>query len=112
MHHVNARLEMLVRGDILVVGRGGDVVGEADAVVAGAEVHVEQALVGAVEGLASVGHGAQAVVLGEVGRQDHDARVEDVGPPDVRGGGEGGVDVKELVGGAVGDDIGVDVDDL
>lgn len=112
MHHVNARLEMLIRRNVLVVSRRGDVVGEADAVVVGAKVHVEKALVGAVKGLAILGFHNQTLVLAQVGLQHHDARVEDVRPSDVGCGGERRVDVEELVGGAVRHNIGVYIHDF
>lgn len=112
MHHVDSRPEMTVGGYVLVVGGGSDVVAEAEAVVFILEMHVDQALVRAVEGDALVGHGCHRVVIGHVGRQNHDAGVEEVGPSDIWSGGEGMGNVEELIGSAIGDDIGVDVDDL
>lgn len=109
---VDAGLEVSVGRDVLVVGRGGDIVREADAVVAVAEVHVEQALVSAIEGDAPLGHGHESVVVAEVRGEDHDTSVEDVGPANVRGGGKRGGNVEELIGSSIGEDIGIDVDDL
>lgn len=49
MDHVDARLKVSICGKILVVGGWSNVVGEAQAVVVIAEVHVDQALIGAVK---------------------------------------------------------------
>ena len=64
---VDCRLEMAVRGDVLIVSRGCNVVGKAQTVVAVPEVHVQQPLVGAVEGDAPLSHSHESVVLAHVG---------------------------------------------
>lgn len=94
------------------MGGRGDVVGKGQAVDRVFKVHVQQALVGAVKGDAALRHGEQGVVVAHVGREDHDARVENVGPSNVRGRGKGVLERKELVGSAVGDDVGVNVHNL
>lgn len=111
MNHVDAGLEVAVGREVLVVGRGGDVVGKGQAVEVVLEVDVEETLVGAVKGDASLGHGHHGVVVAVVGRQGHDTGVEDVGPANIGRGGEGVGEVEELIRGAVGNDVGVDVDD-
>lgn len=109
--HVNARLEVAVGGNVLVVAGGRDVVGEAKSVVAVLEVHVQQALVCAVKRYAPLGHGHQGIIVAQVWRQGHNSRVEEIGPSNIRGGGKGVVQVKELVGCPVSDDIGIYVHD-
>lgn len=110
--HADGRLEVSIGGNVLIVGRRSHVIGEAYAVVAVLEVHVQQALVSAVERDATLGHGHQGVVLAHIGRQDHDSGVEEVRPANVRGGGEGMGQLEELVGSSVSDDVRVYVDDL
>ena len=63
MHHIYARLEVLIGRDVLVMGRWGDVVREAEAVVVLLEIHVQESLVGAVKGDAALGHGHQGVII-------------------------------------------------
>lgn len=94
------------------MSRGGDIVREGQSVVAPSEMHVEQALIGTVEGNTPVCHGHHRVKVAHVGRQDHDACVEEVRPADIGGSREGVRQVEELIGGAVGDDIGIEVDNL
>ena len=110
--HVDARLEVLVRGEILVVGGRGDVVGETQAVVAVLEMHIQETLVGSVERDSPLGHGHHGVVVAHVRRQGHDTRVEEVGPPDIGGGREVMGKVEELVGRPVSHGIGVYVYNL
>lgn len=107
---VDAGLEVAVGREVLVVRRRGDVVGKGQAVEVVLEVDVEQTLVGTVKGDAAVRHGDQGVVVAVVGRQGHDTRVEDVGPANVGRGRKGVWEVEELVRSAIGDDVGVDVD--
>lgn len=110
MNHVNAGLEVAVGGEVLVVSRGGDVVGKGQTVEVVFEVGVEETLIGTVEGDAPLGQTNHGVVVAVVGCQGHDTGVEDVGPTDIRGGRKGVWEVEELIGSSVGDDIGVDVD--
>lgn len=110
MNHVDAGLEVAVGGEVLVVCRGGDVVGKGQTVEVVLEVGVEETLVGTVEGDAPLGQASHGVVIAVVGRQGHDTGVEDVGPTDIRGGRKGVWEVEELIGSSVGDDISVDVD--
>lgn len=112
VNHVDAGLEVPVGGHVLVVGGWSDVVSEAQAVVMVTKVHVDEALVGAVKGDAPLSHGHHGVVVAHVGGEDHDSRVEKVGPSNVGcsckilGNGE------ELIGGSVSDNISVDVDNF
>jgi hypothetical protein len=112
MDQVDAWLEVLVRRDILVVGGWCDVVSEAQAVVRVLEVHVQETLVGTIEWDAAVGHGHHGIIVAHVWCQDHDAGVEQVGPPDVRGSGEGMWEVKELVGSSISNHVGIQVNNL
>lgn len=110
--HGDVGLEVAVGREVLVVSRRGDVVGKRQAMVGVRKVHVQETLVGTVKGDAALGQGGQGAVLADIGGEHHDAGVEQIGPANVRGGGKGVGEVKELIGGAVGDDVGVDVDDL
>lgn len=110
MNHVNAGLEVTVGGEVLVVCRGGDVVGKWQTVEVVLEVGVEETLIGTVKGDAPLGQANHGVVVAVIGRQGHDTGVEDVGPTDIRGGRKGVWEVEELIGSSVGNDIGVDVD--
>lgn len=85
VHHVDARLEVAVRGDVLVVGRRGDVVGKRDAVVRMPEVHVDETLICAVKRDSSLCHSHHRIVVTHVWSQNHDTRVEQVRPSYVRG---------------------------
>lgn len=109
MHHIDARLEVAVRRDVLVVGRRGDVVGERDAVVRMPEVHVDKTLICAVKRDSPLCHSHHRIVVTHVWSQDHDARVEQVRPSYVRGRREGVSDRKEFVGCPVSNHVGVDV---
>lgn len=109
---VDARLEVLIGRNILVVGGGRDIVGEAQAVVSVPEVHVQETLIGSVERDSPLGHSQQGVVITHVGRQNHDTSVEQVGPADIGSGGESVREVEELIGSPISDNVGIDVDDL
>lgn len=110
--HVDTGLEVPVGWDVLVVSRRRDVVCEGKPVVVVLEVHIQQALICAVERDAAFGHGHHGVVVAHVRGEHHDARVEEVRPADIRRSCEGVGQLKELVGSPVGDNIGVDVYDL
>lgn len=110
--HGDTRLEVTVGRKVLVVSRRSDVVRKGQAVVGVLEVHVQEALVGAVKGDAALGHGGQGVVLADIGGEDHDTGVEQIRPADIRCSSKGVWEVEELIGSAVGDNVGVDVDDL
>ncbi len=112
VNHVYARLEMLEGGHVLVVGRRRDVVGEAEAVEVGLEVHVQEPLVGTVERDASLGHGHHGIIVAHVRGQNHETRVEQVWPANVGRRREGVGEAKELIRGPVGHNIGVHIDDL
>jgi len=112
MDHADARLEVLVGGHVLVVSRGRDVVGEAEAVVVVLEVHIQEALVGTVERDAALGHGHHGVIVAHVRGQNHEARVEEVGPTNVGRRREGVGKAEELIGGAVCHNVGIHIDDL
>ena len=74
------------------------------------KVHIQQTLVCAVKRYSPLRHGHESVVVTHVGGQGHDARVEQVRPTDVGGGGKGMAKVEELVRSSVGNDIGINVD--
>lgn len=112
VHHVDTRLEMAVGGYILVMGGRSHIVGEADSVVIIPEIHIQKALICAVEGDASFGHGHEGVVVAQVGRQDHDAGVEEIRPANVGSSRKGGGDIEELVGCSIGENVGVYIDDF
>lgn len=94
------------------MGRGRDVVSEAEPVVVAAEVHVQETLVSAIERDATPSHGHHGLVILHVGGQDHDTGVEEVWPANIWGGRERAGNVKELLGSTVGNNIGINVDDL
>jgi hypothetical protein len=75
-------------------------------------MHVQKALIRTIKGNTPLGHGHHGIVLAQVRRQDHDTGIEEVGPSDIRSGGEGVWDREQLVGSTVSDDIGVKVDNL
>ena len=110
--HVDARLKVAIRRDILVMSGRSDVVREAKTVVAVAEVHVQQPLVGTIKGDASLCHCHHCVVVTHVGRQNHDTRVEQIRPSNVRSRSKGMRHVEEFIGGTICDYVGVDVDNL
>lgn len=110
--HVYARLKVPVGGNVLVVAGGRDVVGKAQAVVVVLEVHVQQALVCAVKRNTPLGHGHKGVVIAQIRRQGHNSRVEEIGPSDVWCCGKRVVQVKELVGCPVSNDIRIYVHNL
>lgn len=112
MHHVDTRLEMTIGRYVLVVSGWCDIVGEAYAIVVVTKMGVYKALVGSVERDPPLGHGHHGVIVAHAGIQNHDARVEQVGPSYVRGRGEGVWDIEEFVGGSIGDDVGVYINDL
>jgi hypothetical protein len=112
VYHVDTGLEVPVGRDVLVMGRGRDIVGEAQAVKIVLEVHVEQALVGSVEGDAPLSHGHHGVVITQIWGQNHDTRVEEVRPANVRRRREGMRSSKQLIGGSEGDNVGIDVDNF
>lgn len=97
------------RWQILVMSRWCDVVREADAVIGVGEVHVDQALIGTIEGDVPLGHGQHGVEIIHVGRQDHDAGVEQIGPANIGRGREGMREVKELIRSTVCNHICIDV---
>ena len=109
---VDARLKVLVGRNVLVVGGGSDIVGEAQAVVSVPEVHVQETLIGTVERDSPLGHSQQGVIITHVGGQNHDTGVEEVRPADIGSGGEGVREVEELIGSPVSDNVGINVDDL
>lgn len=76
------------------------------------EVHVQQALVCTIKGDAALRHGQQSIVISQIGDQYHDTSVEKIWPPNVWRGAERVLERKELIRGAIGDDIGVYVDNL
>jgi hypothetical protein len=112
MDHVDTGLEVPICGDVLVVGGGSHVISEAEPVVVVAEMHIDQALVGAIEGNAPLCHCHHGVVFAHAGRQDHDTRVEEIGPANVGGGSESVRDIEEFIGGTVGHYVGVYIDNL
>jgi hypothetical protein len=112
MHQVYAGLEVTIGRNVLVVRRRSDVVCKAQAIEAVLEVHVEQSLISTVERDASFSHGHQGIVVTHVWRQDHDARIEDVGPANVGRSGKGMLDVEQLVRSSVCKYIGVNVDNF
>lgn len=89
-----------------------DVVGEAEAIVAVLEVHVQETLIGSIKRDAPFGHSRHGIVVAHVWCQDHDTGVEQVRPSDVGGGGEGMRQVEQLIDGPVGNDVGIQVDNL
>lgn len=93
MDHVDARLEMLISGYVLVVGGGCNIVGEAEAVVVVLEVHVDEALIGAVERYVPLSHCHHGIVVAKVRGQHHNTSVEQIGPADIGGCREGMSDV-------------------
>lgn len=112
MDHVNAGLKVSVGWDILIMGGGRDVVGEAETVVVVLEMHVQKALVCTIERDTPFGHGQQGVKLAYVGLQHHDTGIKQIGPSNIRGRREGMGQVKELVRCSVGNNVSVDVYDL
>jgi len=112
VNHADGRLEMLVSRNVLVVRRRRDVVAEADAIEGVLEVHVQEALISTVERDSPLGQGYQCIIVAHIGRQGHDTGVEQIGPANIGSSGEGVGKIEELVGGAVGNDIGIDIDDL
>lgn len=94
MHHVDAGLEVSVRRHVLVMRRGCDIVGEADAVVRILEVHVEETLVGTIERNASLCHCHKRIVVSHVGAQNHYTSIEKIRPSDIGCGREGRGDVE------------------
>lgn len=112
MYHVDARLEMTICRYVLIMSRGSDIVGEAYTVIVVAKMGIYEALVGSIERYSPLGHGHHGIIVAHVRGQNHNARVEQIGPSDVGGSREGVCDVEELVGGSIRDDIGVYVDDL
>jgi hypothetical protein len=56
VNHIDARLEVLVGWYVLIVGGRCNIVAEAEAVVAVLEVHIQEALVGTIEGYSSLSH--------------------------------------------------------
>lgn len=112
MHHIYAGLEVPVRWDVLVVGRRSDVVGEADAVVLVAEMHVDETLVGTIKRDTPLSHCNHGIEITHIGRQNHDTRVEEIWPSNVGGGRKRVGDIEELIGSSVCDNVGVDVDNL
>lgn len=76
---------MSVGRDVRIVGGRGDVVSEAEAIIAVLEVHVQETLICSVERDASFSHGCHGVVVAHVWGQNHDSRVEQVRPSNVRG---------------------------
>lgn len=103
---------MFVGRDILIVRRRCDIVGETEAVEGVLKVHIQEALVSAVKRDPALGHRHHGIVITQVRRQSHHAGIEQVGPADVGGGGESMGEVEELVRGPVGDNVGVQIDDL
>lgn len=112
MKQIDARLKVLVGRDVLVVGGGRDIVGEAEAVIGIPEMHVQETLIGTVKRNSPLGHGQHGVVITHVGRQDHDTSVEQIGPTDIGSGGEGVRKVEEFIGSSVSNNVGIDIDDL
>jgi hypothetical protein len=110
--HIDARLKVSVGGHILVMSRGCDVVGEAEAVEALLVVHVQEALVGAVKGDTPLGHGHHGVIVAHVRSQNHKPSVEQVWPANVGRGRECMGKVKELIGRPVSHHVGINIDNL
>ena len=75
------------------------------------EIHIQQPLVSAVEGLALLGHGDEVGEGREGGLEDHDAAVEAVGESEFGGRGKGDVEREEFVRGAERERVCVQVDD-
>lgn len=111
VYHVDTRLKVPVSRNVLVMSRRSNIVRKAQAMEAVLEVHVQQALVSAVERDAPLSHSQHGVVIAHIGCKDHDASVEDIGPADVGCSCERMGDLEELVGGSVGNYIGVNVND-
>jgi len=110
--HADARLEVQIGRHILVVSRGGDVVSEGKTVPRVLEVHVQQTLIGTIEGDAPLGHSHHGIIVAHVRGENHDTGVEDVRPADIRGGREGVRQFKELIRSTIGDNVSIDVNDL
>lgn len=110
--HVDTGLKVSVGRHILVVSGRSNIVGEAQSVIMATKVHVDQALIGAVKGDAPLGHGYHGIEITHVGCQDHNTRVEEIGPSNIRRSSERLRDGKELFGSSVCYDIGIDVYDF
>lgn len=76
MHHVDAGLEVSIRWDVLVVGRWCDVVGEAQAMVLLAIMHIDETLIGTVKRYSPLSHSHHGVEVTHIGLQNHYTSVE------------------------------------
>lgn len=103
---------MSVGRDIRIVSGRSDVVGETEAIVAVFEVHVEETLICSIKRDAPLSHSRHSIVVAHVWCQNHHTRVEQVRPSDIGGGGEGMRQVEQLIDGPVGNDVGIQVDQL
>lgn len=76
------------------------------------EVHVDQALISAIERDASLCHGNQSMVVAHIGCENHDTGVGDIRPSNVWRSREGVGQVEEFIRGTISKHIGVEVYDL
>lgn len=112
VNHVDAGLKVSVGRDVLVMGGWCDVVGEAQAMVLLAKVHVDQTLIGTVKRDAPLSHSHHGIEVSHVGIQNHYTSVEQIWPADIWSRSKGLRQVEELLRSSVCDDISVNVDNL
>lgn len=111
MHNADCALEMLEGRDILVVPAWCAVVGEAQSLPL-PEMHVQETLICAIEANASLRKCKKRVVVLQVRPEDHNARIETVGPSNVGHSGKAGVKCEELVGSPKGYCISIKIHNL
>lgn len=87
MHHTDRTLEVLIGRDVLVVCARRAVIREAEPMPV-PKMHIQEALVSAVEADAPLRQRFERKVVLHVGSQDHYTTVEAVGPAHVGGGGK------------------------
>lgn len=112
VNHIYTRLKMTIGGDILVVARRRDIVGEADTVIIVLEMHIDKTLIGTVKRDVPLGHCYHGVVVTQVWSQNHNTGVKEIRPANVGSCRKWLSYVEELVRSSVGNDIGIYVDDL
>lgn len=112
MDEIYARLKVFVCRDVRVVGRRRDVVSEAEAVVAVLEVHIQETLVCSIKRYSPLSHGYHGIVVSQVWSQDHNSSVEEIRPSDIGGGGEVMGKIEQFVNSPVGNNVGIQIDDL
>ena len=113
VNHADSCLVEAIRGLVLVVGARSTVVDEAQTVpVLVFVVLIQKALIGAIKTVTGSSECLQCPVVAHVWCEDHDARVEGIGPADVGCAGERCLNIEKLVGCAQCNDVGVEVNDL